>query len=204
MQNVQIVNISERGRLAIELGESHFREFKSALHGVANEKVAREAKAICRDIGEALVAFANADGGELLIGVEDDGNVTGIDLLREADIEALKNAPKAYVHNKTPLPPIRTATLDIEGKCVLYFSISKSTTFVHLTSDGRCVQRRDLETVPIPAEEIQFGRRERASREYDREYLDGATTNDLTSQLVEAVARQKWRPPSSAGEASTV
>jgi len=52
------------------------------------------------------------------------------------------------------------------------------------------VQRRDLETVPIPPEEIQFGRRERESREYDREYVDGATANDLNRKLVQPVAEQ--------------
>ena len=67
----EIVNLDERARTAISLGESHFREFKSALQGPPGSKTARETKSIGKDIGEALVAFANADGGELLIGVED-------------------------------------------------------------------------------------------------------------------------------------
>jgi ATP-dependent DNA helicase RecG len=41
-------------------------------------KKPRLTKNICKDIGEALVAFANADGGELLIGVEDNGAITGV------------------------------------------------------------------------------------------------------------------------------
>lgn len=32
-----------------------------------------------RDLANTLIAFANADGGRLLIGVEDDGSVSGID-----------------------------------------------------------------------------------------------------------------------------
>lgn len=62
----------------IALGESHFREFKSALEGPDGNKKPRPVKKICGNIGEALVAFANADGGELLIGVEDDGTVSGV------------------------------------------------------------------------------------------------------------------------------
>lgn len=57
-----------RDRVAntISLGESHFREFKSAFDGRPEQKRPRLAKHICADIAEALVAFANADGGDLL------------------------------------------------------------------------------------------------------------------------------------------
>ena len=188
MNTDQVVNLEERARIAILLGESHFREFKSALHGTADQKVPRQRKSICRDVGETLVAFANADGGELLIGVEDDGTITGLDALSEPDVNTIRGAPKTHVHNDTPLPSMRTATLKLDGGSVLYFSIAKSTSHIHLTADGRCVQRRDLETVPVPAEHILFSRQERTSREYDREYIDGATPADLSPELVRTVA----------------
>lgn len=190
MDETDIVNLEERARTAISLGESHFREFKSALHGPPDSKKPRSSKSISRDIGEALVAFANGDGGELLIGVEDDGSITGINALSEDDKTSLRESPHSQVHAKTPLPPIRTTTLRLDGLLVLYFSLQKSTSHVHLTSDGRCVQRRDLETVPIPPEEILLDRRERESRAYDRAYVDGATAADLNRDLVKLVAEQ--------------
>ena len=72
MNEIDIVNLEQRARAAISLGESHFREFKSALQGFRGAKKARSSQSIRRDIGEALVAFSNGDGGELLIGVEDE------------------------------------------------------------------------------------------------------------------------------------
>jgi predicted HTH transcriptional regulator len=39
----------------------------------------RSARIHPRDLATTLVAFANADGGRLLVGVEDDGTVTGLD-----------------------------------------------------------------------------------------------------------------------------
>ncbi len=190
MPDFDIVNLEERAKTAISLGESHFREFKSALQGPPDGKAPRDTNSIARDIGEALVAFANADGGELLVGVEDDGAITGVNGLNANSIQRLSEAPRSNVHPKTPLPPIRTATLILEGLKILYFSIQKSASHVHLTSDGRCMQRRDLETIPIPAEEIMLDRRERESREYDREYVDGATVNDLNAEHVKMVADQ--------------
>lgn len=190
MINIEIVNLEERARTSIALGESHFREFKSALHGKDRSKAPRNVRSICRDIAEALVAFANADGGELLIGVEDDGTISGIDYFSETEYRTMVRAPITHIHQKTPLPPHRIAALTLNGHRVLYFSTNKSTAHVHLTSDGRCVQRRDLETVPIPAEEIILGRRERMSLEYDRQYVDAATAHDLNSGLVQVVATQ--------------
>lgn len=190
MAEVEFVNLEERARTAISLGESHFREFKSVLHGTIGQKQPRDSKSVCKDIGEALVAFANADGGELLVGVEDNGEVTGIDTTSASYIEQLEKAPASHVHHKTPLPPVRMASLTLDGHGVLYFSVQKSTSFVHLTSDGRCVQRRDLETVPIPPEEIIFSRKERESRGYDRQFLDDATPANLNAGLLRTVADQ--------------
>jgi len=183
-----IINIHERALTSISLGESHFREYKSALHGTPNGKTPRDTRQICRDIAEALVAFANADGGELLVGVEDNGSVTGIESLRPDAIAQLEEAPRTHVHRDTPLPPIKYSLVNQNEHSILYFSVHKSTTHVHLTSDGRCLQRRDLETVPIPPEQILLDRKEKLSREYDRTYVDGATIADLNQDLLGIVA----------------
>ncbi len=177
----EFINLEERARTAISLGESHFREFKSVFHGAPAQKQTRDSKSVCKDIAEALVAFANADGGELLVGVEDDGEITGIETAAAPYLALLEKAPTTHVHHRTPLPPVRKASLTLDGHSVLYFSVQKSTSFVHLTSDGRCVQRRDLETVPIPPEEIIFSRKEQQSRGYDRQFLDDATAGDLNT-----------------------
>ena len=69
---MEILRLKERINIAIEMGESHFREFKSGFEGPTASKTSRPIKDVCRDISKTLVAFANADGGELLVGVEDD------------------------------------------------------------------------------------------------------------------------------------
>ena len=74
----EVLSLIQRAKNSISLGESHFREFKTALEGRPGQKRPRKPAAICSEIGEALVAFANADGGELFIGVEDDGTITGL------------------------------------------------------------------------------------------------------------------------------
>ena len=183
----------DRAKTAISLGESHFREFKSALDGRPGEKLKRPVRDICINISQTLVGFANADGGELLVGVEDSGEITGLIGFTEEEFSLLQEAPKSHVHASTPLPEVRRFRLELDGKPVLYFSVPKSTRYVHVTSDGRCLQRRDLETVPVAAEAIQFDRDEQKSREYDRQFVDGVSADDLDLDLVRVVSDQVMR-----------
>jgi len=187
---LELLKIEERIRTGLELGESHFREFKSALQRQPNGNLnARNFKDICKNIGEVLVAFANADGGELYIGVEDDGSISGIPH-DQALIESMLTSYVNYVHLETPLPSPIAHQIIIDGKTIIYFNVAKSTTQVHITSDGRCLQRFDKENRPVPFERIQFERREQISLEYDRAFIYGATMLDLDIDLIDSVAKQ--------------
>lgn len=183
----------DRAKTAITLGESHFREFKSALEGPPGSKQKRSVRDIAVNISQTLVGFANADGGELLVGVEDSGEVSGLVGFSADEVAQLERTPQTHVHASTPLPEVRRYLLEIDGKRVLYFSVPKSTDFVHVTSDGRCLLRRDLETVPVAAEAIQFDRAEKRSREYDRGFVDGVSADDLDLDQVRAVADRLMR-----------
>ena len=186
---MEVVLLIDRVRTSIALGESHFREFKSAMEGPPTSKVVRAKRDISRDISSTLVGFANADGGELLVGVEDDGEITGIPE-RAALISYLSQCYRDGVHPKTPLTNVRSAEVNIEGKKILYLSTMKSTGVIHQTADGKALQRRDLETVPIALEEIHFTRQEKRSQEYDREFVEGAQADELDLNAVRVLADQ--------------
>lgn len=186
--DTRILLIQERLKNDLTRGESHFCEFKSALHG-PDRTSPRKVSLVATDIGETLVAFANADGGTLIIGAEDDGEISGLSYAEDA-IAVLRNAPKSHVHPDTPLSGVRTHLVPMEGKTVLMFSVQKGTRHTHLTSDGRCLQRRDTDTVPVASEQIQFERHEQLSREYDQQWVDGATVSDLDLDLVNRVTEK--------------
>lgn len=60
------------------------------------------------DLFEDVVAFANTDGGDLYLGVEDDGTITGVYKEHSNPITL-----SAYIVNNT-VPPISTRTEIIE------------------------------------------------------------------------------------------
>ncbi len=179
--------LQERIQNSILLGESHFREFKSAFEGAPGHKKPGNVKNLCRYIGEALVAFANADGGELLVGVEDDASITGIPH-KESDIEKMIAATQTHVYADNDLPLISALKIKIDGKFVLFFSVTKGSSEIFQLPDGRCMIRKDKSTVPVTFRHIKFDRQEIKSREYDRQFIDGANVNDLDIAHVQAVA----------------
>lgn len=189
MSDRDFLDLAERIGLAIRVGESQFREFKSAFEGEPGHKNARVLRSVAEDIARTLVAFANADGGELLVGVEDDGTVTGVPYSND-HIARLLAASETHVHGDTPLPAPRKAVVSIEDKFVAYFAVSKGTQFVHLTSDGRCLKRIDRDSVPISAEHIAAHRIEEQSRAWDRSFTPAATLADLDLDLINSVASQ--------------
>ena len=58
---MDLLRLVDRIQIAREIGESHFREFKSGNEGRSNKKKPRDVKEICSDIAKTLVAFANVD-----------------------------------------------------------------------------------------------------------------------------------------------
>jgi ATP-dependent DNA helicase RecG len=186
----ELLQLQERIATGISLGESHFRVFKSAYQRDREGNIeARPVKDVCRNIGTVLVAFANADGGELYIGVEDDGTVTSVPH-NEQHIGAMTEAYRTHVHADTPLVPPVVRRIEIEGKIVIYFRVGKSAAQVRLTTDGRCLQRFDRENRPVAPEQIQYGRQEVASLEYDRGYVPQAEVSDLDLELLDEIAHQ--------------
>lgn len=184
----ELLRLKERVDIAIEIGESYYREFKSALEGIPEYKKPRDIKEVGYDIAKTLVAFANADGGELFVGIEDDNAISGLPYSDDKNSAILKSA-EIYVLEDTPLPLKRASLIDYNGIKVAYFSVEKGSKYVHLTAKGECFQRKDRESVPTASELIRFAREEEVSREYDRQFVDLASISDLNLGLVRTVSQ---------------
>ena len=184
-----ILRLKDRVEIALEIGESYYREFKSALEGPPNDKKPRDLKEIFSNVAKTLVAFANADGGELFVGIEDNHVVSGIPFSEE-QINAIFDSSENYVMKSTPLPIKRKNIIEYNGKKVIYFSVDKGSRYVHQTSRSECFQRKDRESVPTSADSIRFLREETISREYDRQFEDLASITDLDLPLVNFVGQE--------------
>jgi predicted HTH transcriptional regulator len=83
-----------------------------------------------RKIARSLVAFANTDGGRLLVGVKDNGRIVGV--RSEEEYYMVESAAKIY---SSPAINFTTQQHFIEGKTVLEVNIEPSTEKPHFAKD---------------------------------------------------------------------
>lgn len=115
----------------IAQGEGQYLEFKSTLEGPPGQKRSRSRRAIRDDIAEAVAAFANAEGGTLIVGVEDDKTVTGCDL-PEDEIATMLAVPQQRL-----VPPLAAGIVDAHaGHRLLVFEVSAAAGAVMVVGDG--------------------------------------------------------------------
>ena len=131
------------------------------------------------DIFDAVVAFANTEGGSLFLGVEDDGEITGVH-------ESHKNpiTLSAYIANNT-VPPvsIRAEIID-EAKPVLQICVPKSYSGIVATVSGKILRRRlkadgQPENIPMYPSEIATRLSDLRLLDYSTLPLPEASTDDF-------------------------
>jgi predicted HTH transcriptional regulator len=76
-----------------------------------------------RIVGRLISAFANTKGGSLVVGVDDSGEVTGIE-----DTEGAQNALEQALQSLSPRPELRSEIVEVEGRRTYVISVSKSPT----------------------------------------------------------------------------
>lgn len=172
--------------------EGQFLEFKSCYERPTDRIKRRNAKDVARDIAATLSAMTNADGGTLLVGVEDDGIISGVDYPSDK-LNLLLEAPSTLI--RPALHPNIERPL-FKGKLILVFEIGCSLD-THQLTDGRYLLRVNDENLPFPAEKISALKQAKTGTLYERQFILGASLDDLDRQLLEELKEgvKDPRPP---------
>lgn len=141
-------------------------------------------------LAESLVAFANADGGTILVGLGTSGAV-----LQEVEPEHLESLLlRAQVMCR---PPVRTEwqRMDTELGTVIAISVLRSPE-LHSLSDGRVLLRSGERNRPLSGEEIRHLASAKGTGDYEQEPVPGATAADLDeATIAEYAAKRRARGP---------
>lgn len=111
--------------------EGQYFDRKSLLEGPSGSKRARDRRTVRDQIAEYVAAFANADGGTLVLGVEDNGTLSGCPWDAE-EVEKCLRVPELRL--SPPLPCGRR--VDLEGQCLLVFEVVATPRAVKVIGDG--------------------------------------------------------------------
>ena len=132
-----------------------------------------------RDLIEEIVGMANTAGGALYLGVEDNGDITGVHKKHKDAIGVT-----ALIANST-VPPIavRAEVINEENYDVLKIEVPRSRSIV-ATSSGKILRRRikadgSPEVIPMYPYEIPSRLSELGLLDFSAQPLPGATVEDL-------------------------
>ncbi|MFW6082501.1 MAG: helix-turn-helix domain-containing protein, partial [Chloroflexota bacterium] len=136
-------------------------------------------------LAETMVAFANSDGGTILIGANAEGEVTGQVFADEVEM-AMRTA------GATCRPPVeaRWHQATAEDGPVFSIVVTRSPE-LHSLADGRVLVRTGPENRPLSGDEIRQLAATKSTGDFEAELAPGAEREDLDDQLIETFI-DKW------------
>jgi ATP-dependent DNA helicase RecG len=145
--------------------ESHYLDFKAA-------------EVSTKDLQRHLVGFANADGGELSVGIDDNSGMFSVRGF--IDIESDSQLVQSAIIDITPT--IEGLTIDFlvtsKSDIIVRFVAPKSTS-VHYTSSGDCYLRLSAQTQKVKGEGIASLAYSKGFFRYEDQSADASTLSDI-------------------------
>ncbi|MHC3425365.1 ATP-binding protein [Streptomyces sp. DT18] len=182
------------GKDALEIigkQESHFWDFKSATSGG-------------RNIQEVACALANAEGGEFIVGVEDEKHASGIDRWRGfGNIEEANWVHQNLVSEVDPPIPYDLEYLWINrnlkrGVCCLV-TVQKSGD-VHKTAKGEVFRRRGAQSNRLTGSQITDLSLAKGARSYEDQLLSDYDAEELIEEGELSYFLDSYSPVSAAAK----
>lgn len=149
----------------IASGESEYVEFKTSFNYEALESIG---------------AFANAGGGVVLVGVNDDGKLTNLNLGKKT-IEDIANRIQSVTDPRMQ-PSIQIVTLD--GSKVVYIAV-EANTHAPISVRGKYFKRVGKTNQRMSHNEIMKKMLDSAKNTWDGYSEEGTNLADLSDQLIE-------------------
>ena len=143
----------------------------------------KSARIAIRDFAHHLSAFANASGGLVAIGIEDDGRITGVTALQE-------NSFRQAAFDNLRIPPeyeIEMVPCALENGSdgqIMLFHISTSANDVIKMKNGEAYLRVGDHSVKLSAEMLAELEYSKGIKSYEARVIEDATIDDLDHELI--------------------
>jgi ATP-dependent DNA helicase RecG len=126
-----------------------------------------------------LTAFANTEGGTVLFGVRQSGEIVGV----EASQTSKEQLVNKVTSSTDPVLYPSVEFVKVNGKTVIVVTVAESENKPHLAG-GRAYKRVGSTTVQLRRDEYERLLLGRHASEYDRQPVEGATLGDIDENWV--------------------
>ena len=138
-------------------------------------------KADAKLMAETMVAFANTEGGTLVIGLDDDGKATA-----KGQTDALEKALKEA--DGSCNPPVVVGNweqVELEDSGSVYTIRVPRSIELHALTDGRVLIRSGAKNRPLGGQEILKLVSAKSTGDFESEIVPGATKDDFSRKMID-------------------
>lgn len=166
----------------LRLGEDSRTEFKSTARGGLDRK----------NLAREVAAFANGGGGQIFLGVEDDGTPTGVGTIHQADAIMLQvvQACQVVVEPAIWCPVMK---VEVEGKLVLVVDVPVSSPDRPYRAD-RIFYIRDASMSREARRDELLRMLQSQNVHHDETSVEGSTPEDLDTEVIDDLLRAVYAP----------
>ncbi|HID52248.1 MAG TPA: transcriptional regulator [Anaerolineae bacterium] len=148
------------------------------LKGVPNQRLAYLPTAVIEPLAECLVAFANGDGGLIVLGLDENGRPA--ETIWEEEAEAALQEAAALCR---PPVPTQWQAVETPAGTLIGIRVPRSTE-LHALEDGRVLIRRGARNRPLTGDELRKLANSKNTAEFEIEVVPGARPDDLDGEII--------------------
>lgn len=130
-------------------------------------------------LAETMVAFANGDGGAIVIGLDEDGGGNHDPIYEEE----LEGALRAAEQRCRPVIPVGWEQFVVGAGAIFVVRVERSPE-LHALDDGRVLVRAGAENRPLTGEQVRMLAATKSAGDFESEAVVGATRADFDEEVV--------------------
>ena len=137
-------------------------------------------------LAETMVAFANGDGGAIVLGVDEAGR----QICDSIYGEELEGALRAAEQRCRPVIPTGWEQFEAEGGPAFVVRVARSPE-LHALDDGRVLIRAGTENRPLTGEQVRLLAATKSTGDFESEAVAGATRAHLDEEVIEEYLKKR-------------
>lgn len=172
--------------MTVEMGQSKIENLCTRVEGQYFDR--KSARKDAREIARHIIAFANANGGTLVIGIEDKGEITGF---RRSGAHAPEEFELVAINCCEPVPQVSCTRVAVknsshEDDIILVIDVKVSRKHVVRNRETREVHlRKGDKSVKLEHDQITALEYDRCERLYETEIVQNSSIADIDQEIVD-------------------
>ena len=147
----------------------------------------KRAKISLQDLADEIEAFANSNGGIIVVGITDDGKIEGFNIYGKNKLNECQKAVTNYLKNT---PKYRIELLDIENEKgemdnLLLFHIEPELNYIIRNNKDEVFCRQGDSSIKLNANQIRSLEYDRKERDFEAEVILESSIKDIDVEVLE-------------------